>query len=135
MQLISLVVDYHLIEIVLLLISVFAFTIAIQGVLRLYFGELPTVKSAEDAKSVCIHLRRPIRLLFRLSEISPYVGILGTVLGILVALSNGSDAGQARLVALTTTAGGVTIAIVCIAIGQILEERVSEFEAQSTGGD
>ena len=132
MKLIEVIIEFRLVEFALIGLSIIACSIAIQGLLQM-FGVSPKFSDKEQMERAITRMRRPIRLLESISSLAPYMGIFGTVLGILISLSNGSAANQARLAALTTTAGGMLIGIVCVALAALLNERVISIELNFKG--
>lgn len=97
---------------------------------------LPEVeKSMEDAAArEMAGIRGRIRPLSVIGSIAPLVGLLGTVLGMIVAFRTASEAGlgkgelmaQGIYMALLTTAAGLTIAIPCLLLAAMYNSKVEK---------
>lgn len=98
---------------------------------------LPEVeKSMEDAAArEMASLRGGIRPLNVVGSVAPLVGLLGTVLGMIIAFRTASQAGlgkgelmaQGIYMALLTTAAGLSIAIPCLLLAALYNSRVEKF--------
>ena len=98
---------------------------------------LPEIeKSMEDrAAREIAKLRGGIRPLQTVGSIAPLIGLLGTVVGMIVAFRTASQAGLGRgermaegiYLALTTTAAGLTIAIPTLLLSAVFTARVERF--------
>ena len=93
-------------------------------------------KSMEDrAAREIAKLRGGIRPLQTVGSIAPLIGLLGTVVGMIVAFRTASQAGLGRgermaegiYLALTTTAAGLTIAIPTLLLSAVFTARVERF--------
>ncbi len=93
-------------------------------------------KSMEDkAAREIAKLRSGIRPLQTVGSIAPLIGLLGTVVGMIVAFRTASQAGLGRgermaegiYLALTTTAAGLTIAIPTLLLSAVFTARVERF--------
>ncbi|MEO1995838.1 MAG: MotA/TolQ/ExbB proton channel family protein [Planctomycetaceae bacterium] len=103
------------------------------GLLRL--GRPPTEieKTMEDAANrEMAAIRSRIRPLNVIGSVAPLVGLLGTVLGMIIAFRTASQAGlgkgelmaQGIYMALLTTAAGLTVAIPCLLLSAWFHSRV-----------
>jgi biopolymer transport protein ExbB len=98
---------------------------------------LPEVeKSMEDAASrEMATLRGGIRPLNVVGNVAPLVGLLGTVVGMIIAFRTASQAGlgkgemmaQGIYMALLTTAAGLSIAIPCLLLAAVFSSKVDKF--------
>jgi biopolymer transport protein ExbB len=92
-------------------------------------------KSMEDkAAREIATLRSGIRPLRTVSSVAPLIGLLGTVVGMIVAfrtasqgLGRGERMAEGIYLALTTTAAGLTIAIPTLLLSAIFTSRVERF--------
>lgn len=92
-------------------------------------------KSMEDkAAREIATLRSGIRPLRTVSSVAPLIGLLGTVVGMIVAfrtasqgLGRGERMAEGIYLALTTTAAGLTIAIPTLLLAAIFTSRVERF--------
>lgn len=88
---------------------------------------------AREARRLSIRLRRGLGLLATLGTMSPFLGLLGTVLGIMTALRDLGSKGQAGYEvvavgvaeALITTAAGIIVAVVIVLLHQTLKARLT----------
>ena len=97
---------------------------------------LPEVeKSMEDAAArEMAAVRGGIRPLSVIGAVAPLVGLLGTVLGMIIAFRTASQAGlgkgelmaQGIYMALLTTAAGLTIAIPCLLLAALFNSKVEK---------
>lgn len=103
------------------------------GIQRLGKGEEAVEKAVEDAGSrEANKLKRSLRPLSVIATISPLLGLLGTVYGMISAFQTASSVGMGKAEilakgiyeALVTTAAGLTIAIPVLLIFQYLSSRV-----------
>jgi biopolymer transport protein ExbB len=98
---------------------------------------LPEVeKSMEDAASrEMATLRGGIHPLNVVGNVAPLVGLLGTVVGMIIAFRTASQAGlgkgemmaQGIYMALLTTAAGLSIAIPCLLLAAVFSSKVDKF--------
>lgn len=98
---------------------------------------LPEVeKSMEDAAArEMATLRGGIRPLNVVGNVAPLVGLLGTVLGMIIAFRTASQAGlgkgelmaQGIYMALLTTAAGLSIAIPCLLLAAVYNSKIETF--------
>jgi biopolymer transport protein ExbB len=88
---------------------------------------------AREARRLAIRLRRGLGLLATLGTMAPFLGLLGTVLGIMTALRELGQRGQAGYEvvavgvaeALITTAAGIVVAVVVVLLHQALKARLA----------
>ena len=93
-------------------------------------------KSMEDAASrEMADLRARIRPLNTVGSIAPLVGLLGTVVGMIIAFHTASQSGLGKAellakgiyMALLTTAGGLSVAIPSLLLGSFFSGRVERY--------
>lgn len=72
---------------------------------------------ARQQESASIDLRRGLNLLASVGSVAPFVGLLGTVVGIIAAFRNISESGSGGL---ATVAGGISEALVVTALGLLI---------------
>jgi biopolymer transport protein ExbB/TolQ len=92
------------------------------------FGEM-----SREGRRLSMRLRRGLGMLATLGSMAPFVGLFGTVLGIMQALKNISAAGTTGLEvvsagvseALVTTAAGIMVAIVMVLLHQWLRASLN----------
>ncbi len=88
---------------------------------------------AREARRLSIRIRRGLGLLATLDTMSPFLGLLGTVLGIMRALRDLGEKGQAGYEvvavgvaeALVTTAAGIVVAVVVVLLHQTLKAHLA----------
>ncbi|MEY3011572.1 MAG: hypothetical protein RIT45_307 [Pseudomonadota bacterium] len=88
---------------------------------------------AREARRLSIRIRRGLGLLATLGTMSPFLGLLGTVLGIMRALRDLGEKGQAGYEvvavgvaeALITTAAGIVVAVVVVLLHQTLKAHLA----------
>lgn len=98
---------------------------------------LPEVEKAmEDAATrEMAELRAKIRPLRTVGSVAPLVGLLGTVVGMIIAFHTASQAGLGKAellakgiyMALLTTAGGLSVAIPALMLGSYFSGRAEKF--------
>ena len=137
------IVDYGILGL-LTMMSVFAVSIAIER--HLFFRKI-ILSDFSDLKSLEITLTRKLHILATIASNAPYVGLLGTVLGImLIFYTMGQqgfmDTGKIMVglaLAMKATAAGLLVAIPVITFYNILLRRVKEiihaWEAQRESQD
>ena len=87
---------------------------------------------SRDARRLLLRLRRGLGLLAALGTMAPFLGLLGTVLGIMQALRDIGEKGDAGFdivsvgvgEALITTAAGIVVAVVIVVLHQFLKSRL-----------
>ncbi len=103
------------------------------GLLKLHKGEDAVEKAIEDAGSREVEkMKRSLRGLSIIASVSPLLGLLGTVYGMIAAFQTATAAGMGKAdvlaqgiyEALVTTAAGLTIAIPTLLVYQYLNARV-----------
>ena len=103
------------------------------GLLKLHKGEEAVEKAIEDAGSREVEkMKRSLRGLAVIASVSPLLGLLGTVYGMIAAFQTATMAGMGKAdvlakgiyEALVTTAAGLTIAIPTLLVYQYLNARV-----------
>jgi len=104
-----------------------------HGLSRLKFGQEAVEKAIEDAGGREVDkLKRSLRGLAVIASVSPLLGLLGTVYGLISAFQDATVVGMGKAdtlargiyEALVTTAAGLTIAIPALLIYQYLNSRV-----------
>jgi biopolymer transport protein ExbB len=103
------------------------------GLLRIKKGEDAVEKAIEDAGyREADKMKRSLRGLSVIASVSPLLGLLGTVYGMIAAFQTASSVGMGKAdilakgiyEALVTTAAGLTIAIPVLLVYQFLSNRV-----------
>ncbi len=116
-------------------------TVLRAGVLRHGHPLLEVEKAMEDAAArEMAELRAKIHPLRTVGNIAPLVGLLGTVVGMIIAFHTASQAGLGKAellakgiyMALLTTAGGLSIAIPALLIGAHFSGRVDKYFREMT---
>lgn len=102
-----------------------------------YGHPLPEVEKAmEDAAAHEIaELRAKIKPLRTIGNVAPLVGLLGTVVGMIIAFHTASQAGLGKAellakgiyMALLTTAGGLSVAIPALMLGSFFSGRIDKY--------
>jgi biopolymer transport protein ExbB len=124
------VIDYGVIGL-LLLLSIWAVAVAIER-----FGYYRRIKVAEHATRVELEvdLTRRLVVIGTVAANAPYIGLLGTVLGIMLTFQTMGISGDMDVksimtglaLALKATAMGLLVAIPCVALNNALRRRVRE---------
>jgi len=130
MDIIKSLVDYGVIG-GLFVMSVAAFAIGIE---RLSFIKRFDVKGIKTQEELEITLTRRLYLIASIGSNAPYIGLLGTVLGIMLTFyeMGGSDSMDVKGImvglslALKATAMGLLVAIPCIFLHNFLLRKVRE---------
>lgn len=131
------VIDFGVIGL-LLFLSVWAVAVAIER-----FSYYRRVKVAEHATRVELEvdLTRRLVVIGTVAANAPYIGLLGTVLGIMLTFQTMGQSGDMDVksimtglaLALKATAMGLLVAIPCVALNNALRrrvrERLAEFDA------
>lgn len=124
------VVDYGVIGL-LLALSVWAVAIAVERWLfyrRVNVGQFPDQHLCEIA------LTKRLVIIGTIAANAPYIGLLGTVLGIMLTFQTMGTAGTMAVstimiglsLALKATAAGLLVAIPCVVMNNVLRRRVNE---------
>lgn len=137
-------IDYGVIGL-LLVLSIWAVAVAIER-----FGYYRRVRVAEHETRVELEvaLTRRLVVIGTVAANAPYIGLLGTVLGIMLTFHSMGASGDMDVksimtglsLALKATAMGLLVAIPCVAMNNLLRrrvrERLAEFDAlrEKAGG-
>jgi biopolymer transport protein ExbB len=127
-------VDYGVIGL-LLVLSVWSVAIAVERWLfyrRLDVRQFPSLQELEIA------LTRRLVIIGTVAANAPYIGLLGTVLGIMLTFHTMGTSGTMAVstimiglsLALKATAMGLLVAIPCVVMNNVLRRRVAELIAQ-----
>ena len=127
-KLLSNAVDYGIIG-VLLLLSIVVVAIALE---RYSFYRNLSLKDFNDSKSLELALTRKLFIIATVGSNAPYVGLLGTVLGIMLTFyTMGADAAvdtgkimTGLALALKSTAVGLVVALVAVVLYNALLRKV-----------
>ena len=116
--------------------------VLMHGISELEFGWNSVEKSVEDALAEqSARLFRKIEYLSVIGNIAPMVGLLGTVIGMIMAfqqvatpgMTNASQLAEGIYQALVTTVGGLIVAIPSIGAFAIFRNRIDQFVAEAAG--
>ncbi len=124
------VVDYGVIGL-LLALSVWAVAIAVE---RWLFYRRVDVAQFSNQHLCEIALTRRLVIIGTIAANAPYIGLLGTVLGIMLTFHTMGTVGTMAVstimiglsLALKATAAGLLVAIPCVVMNNVLRRRVSE---------
>jgi biopolymer transport protein ExbB len=124
------VVDYGVIGL-LLALSVWAVAIAVE---RWLFYRRVDVTQFPNQHVCEIALTRRLVIIGTIAANAPYIGLLGTVLGIMLTFHTMGTAGTMAVstimiglsLALKATAAGLLVAIPCVVMNNVLRRRVNE---------
>ncbi|MGH7181328.1 MAG: TonB-system energizer ExbB [Nitrospiraceae bacterium] len=127
-------VEYGVIGL-LLLLSFWAGGVAVERWLfyrRVDVGQFPTLDLCE------VTLTRRLVVIGTVAANAPYIGLLGTVLGIMLTFHTMGTSGALAVasimiglsLALKATAAGLLVAIPCVVMNNVLRRRVNELLAQ-----
>ena len=124
------VVDYGVIGL-LLTLSVWAVAIAVE---RWLFYRRVDVAQFPNQHLCEIALSRRLVIIGTIAANAPYIGLLGTVLGIMLTFHTMGTAGTMAVstimiglsLALKATAAGLLVAIPCVVMNNVLRRRVNE---------
>lgn len=114
--------------------------VLLHGISELEFGWSSVEKSLEDAiAEQSARLYRKIEYLSVIGNIAPMVGLLGTVVGILIAFqqvavgggSGSTDLAEGIYQALVTTVGGLIIAIPALGAFAVFRNRIDQMVAEA----
>lgn len=120
------IIDYGVLG-VLLLLSMIALAIALE---RFVVFRRTAIEAFGDRKSLELHLTDKLHLIATIGTNSPYIGLLGTVLGIMLTFYTIGDRGfdttrimQGLALALKATALGLLVAIPAVTLYNLLLRR------------
>jgi len=124
------VVDYGVIGL-LLVLSVWAVAIAVE---RWLFYRRVNVAQFSNQHLCEIALTKRLVIIGTIAANAPYIGLLGTVLGIMLTFQTMGTAGTMAVstimiglsLALKATAAGLLVAIPCVVMNNVLRRRVNE---------
>ena len=124
------VVDYGVIGL-LLALSVWAVAIAVE---RWLFYRRVNVAQFPNQHLCEIALTKRLVIIGTIAANAPYIGLLGTVLGIMLTFQTMGTAGTMAVstimiglsLALKATAAGLLVAIPCVVMNNVLRRRVNE---------
>lgn len=130
MSLLSNVVDYGVVGL-LLLLSVWAVAVAVE---RWSLYRRVDVLAFASAQALETELTRRLTVIGTIAANAPYIGLLGTVFGIMVTFHTMGTQGTMDVrsimvglsMALKATAMGLVVAIPCVAMNNVLRRRVKE---------
>ncbi|HWV46471.1 MAG TPA: TonB-system energizer ExbB [Nitrospira sp.] len=123
-------VDYGIIGL-LVMLSLWALAVAVE---RWFYYRRVTPNQFENIQTMEIALTKRLVVIGTVAANAPYIGLLGTVLGIMLTFhtmgTSGTMAVGAIMVglslALKATAIGLLVAIPCVVLNNILRRRVTE---------
>ena len=130
MNVLTHLVDYGVIGL-LVVLSLWALAVAVE---RWFYYRRVTPNQFEDIQTMEIALTKRLVVIGTVAANAPYIGLLGTVLGIMLTFhtmgTSGTMAVGAIMVglslALKATAIGLLVAIPCVVLNNILRRRVTE---------
>lgn len=130
MDLLKEAVDYGIIGL-LLLLSLWSVAVAIER--WLYYRRVDP-KAFPNQQAFEIELTRRLVIIGTVAANAPYIGLLGTVLGIMLTFHTMGTSGQMAVttimiglsLALKATAVGLLVAIPCVVMNNVLRRRVTE---------
>lgn len=116
---------------ILLALSTAAVAIALE---RMRFYRRIDARAYSSRARLESDLTRRLNLISTVASNSPYIGLLGTVLGIMLTFETLGATGEMDVksimtglaLALKATAAGITVAIPCVAMNNVLRRRVRE---------
>jgi len=128
------VVDYGVIGL-LLMLSMWSVAVAIE---RWLFYRRIDLKQFSSVLSLEITLTKRLIIIGTVAANAPYIGLLGTVLGIMLTFHTMGTSGTMAVstimiglsLALKATAVGLLVAIPCVVMNNMLRRRVSELVSQ-----
>ena len=127
-------VDYGIIGL-LLLLSLWSVAVAVE---RWFFYRRIDLSQFSNAALLEITLTKRLVIIGTVAANAPYIGLLGTVLGIMLTFHTMGTSGTMAVstimiglsLALKATAVGLLVAIPCVAMNNVLRRRVSELLTQ-----
>ena len=128
------VIDYGIIGL-LLLLSTWAVAVAVER--WLFYRRAPLAQFA-DSQQLEISLTKRLVVIGTVAANAPYIGLLGTVLGIMVTFHSMGTTKTIEVsaimvglsLALKATAVGLLVAIPCVVMNNALRRRVAELMTQ-----
>ena len=128
------IVDYGVIGL-LLALSVWAVAVAVE---RWRFYRRVDIKQFSNQQIFEMALTKRLVIIGTVAANAPYIGLLGTVLGIMLTFHTMGTSGTMAVstimiglsLALKATAVGLLVAIPCVAMNNFLRRRVSELVTQ-----
>jgi biopolymer transport protein ExbB len=123
-------IDYGVIGL-LLVLSVWSVAVAIE---RWLFYRRVNLSQFSNAQLLEITLTKRLVIIGTVAANAPYIGLLGTVLGIMLTFHTMGTSGTMAVstimiglsLALKATAFGLLVAIPCVVMNNVLRRRVSE---------
>jgi biopolymer transport protein ExbB len=123
-------IDYGVIGL-LLVLSVWSVAVAIE---RWLFYRRVSLSQFSNAQLLEITLTKRLVIIGTVAANAPYIGLLGTVLGIMLTFHTMGTSGTMAVstimiglsLALKATAVGLLVAIPCVVMNNVLRRRVSE---------
>lgn len=139
MEWLQYVIDYGVIT-VLVIMSVIALAVAAER--RIFFKKLQ-IAAYTDKKTLELHLTKRLHIIATVGSNAPYVGLLGTVLGIMLTFSKMGSQGIAETgqimfglaLALKATAVGIAVAIPAVVMYNFLLRSAKELILKWEIGD
>jgi biopolymer transport protein ExbB len=127
-------IDYGIIGL-LIALSLWAVAVATE---RWFFFRRVDVKRFQNEQEFEVALTKRLVVIGTVAANAPYIGLLGTVLGIMLTFhsmgTSGTMAVQSIMVglslALKATAVGLLVAIPCVVLNNVLRRRVTELLTQ-----
>lgn len=127
MQLLQGIIDYGIMGL-LLLLSIIALAVAFE---RFLVFRATRIESFSDKKALELHLTEKLHILATIASNAPYIGLLGTVMGIMLTFYNMGQSGfmdtgkimTGLALALKVTAAGLVVAIPAITLYNFLLRR------------
>ena len=116
---------------VLLVLSITSMAIALE---RFRYYQQIKAKSYTSRARLESDLTRRLNVISTVAANSPYIGLLGTVLGIMLTFQTLGSTGEMDVksimtglaLALKATAAGIIVAIPCVAVNNVLRRKVRE---------
>jgi biopolymer transport protein ExbB len=123
-------IDYGIVGL-LLILSVWSVAVAIE---RWLFYKRVNLAQFSNAQLLEMTLTRRLVIIGTVAANAPYIGLLGTVLGIMLTFHTMGTSGTMAVstimiglsLALKATAFGLLVAIPCVVMNNVLRRRVSE---------
>ena len=127
-------IDYGIIGL-LLLLSTWAVAVAVE---RWFFYRRAPLAQFADSQQLEISLTKRLVVIGTVAANAPYIGLLGTVLGIMVTFHTMGTTNTIEVsaimvglsLALKATAVGLLVAIPCVVMNNALRRRVAELMTQ-----